>query len=364
MYYENAFITEPEEHLLGKLLMWPFLILMAIALPVVRMWFLLGTITAIWSIIKGKKEGGWRNYFAKELVFGLNPFSNHPSIWDIVPLWPIEAIKLAISGEPHSYQTDFRLERFNEYRRDPQNYGMHLDTIQRCIREEIKGKETQGAKAAEKISEIYVEGRRPLAAAVMASALTFNPCLAQTKEKKSIAAQVEIFSDWSLERQLWFRFYLGPWIVYNQNRLSADGKSFFSHIGAGRNFQLTKDISATFMMGPQYTLPLNQIDRVVGFVNFRLQTTVLDLVLNNRLSWGLNSKTPFAQKHVQNIGISYISWIRLRSEEVRSIRKWREFQVGPEFHFSKSFLKYLKFWPYYDFARHSADLKIHFILNF
>lgn len=360
MYYESTFINE-EENLLGKIFLWPFLILLAIFVPLVRIWFLLGILTVIWDMVKGKqKEGSWRNYFTKELVFGLNPFSNCLSIWHIILLWPVEAVRLAISGEPQSYQTDFRLEKFSEYRRDPQNYGMHLDTMGDFVKEDIEARKNQGIRAAEKISEIYVKGRKPVAATVLASAIALNPCIAQTKEKKSITGQMEIFSDWSLERQLWLRLNAGPWILHSQNRLSADSQSFFSHLGLGRGFQLSQNIQTILVFGPQYTKPVNKIDRVVGFINFTVRNSGLNVVAVNRLSWGLNSKTPFIHKHVQNIGTSLIPWLRLRAEELRSKGKWLEFQIGPEIHLFQCF----KFWPYYDFARHTPDVKIHLTLNF
>lgn len=188
------------------------------------------------------------------------------------------------------------------------------------------------------------------------------PPSAPPKPRTQTTYNLEVFTDSRHDRQASLRINRGQLLFLNQNRIAADGTSVFSHIGFGGRFKLGKTVTTSITWGPQFTYEKGSIDRSVLFTSVAYSRGATAFLSVNRLSFGHQAKTFFANRHIQRLTFKPLpSWISLNTEELHTNGRFRELFLGSMIDVGKplklGFLKGLYVFPFWDAAKGNFDMR-------
>ena len=133
-------------------------------------------------------------------------------------------------------------------------------------------------------------------------------------------------------------------------------------------------MTVTTTFGPQWTYEKGALDRLVWFTNAVWNRKQFSFLTVNRWSFGLDGRSPFANRHIQTVrGLpGFPSWLALNGEELRlgvkAGKKWKELFFGPLVDVGKlSRLKFLQgfyLFPTWDGAKGNFDIRLGYSRTF
>jgi len=187
-----------------------------------------------------------------------------------------------------------------------------------------------------------------------------------------VQVQVNLYVD-GHEAQSWLFLNFKRWSIYQQNRRSTDGASPFSYLGIGPRFSVGK-VATTVWVGPQYTYKTGKWDKTLVYSAFTFKRAKWSLLSANKLAFSNNEKSPFADRHVQNIHAPPMpSWLSFQGEELHvpaAKKPWQEMEFGPMasigglFRLRWLFLKDCYVYPFRDLARGEWDARVGYAHTF
>lgn len=183
--------------------------------------------------------------------------------------------------------------------------------------------------------------------------------------------KLDLFGDVRHDRQALLTVSRGKFVFFTQNRQTADRKSAFSYLSIGPKFKPLPYLTVTTTIGPQWTYEKRAFDRLVWFTNAVWNKGQFSFSTVNRWSFGLDGKSPFAHRHVQNVrGLpGFPSWLALTGEESYGGRKWKEWFFGPTVSVGKlfrikGFFGNLNLFPMWDAAKGNIDIRLGYTRTF
>ncbi len=218
--------------------------------------------------------------------------------------------------------------------------------------------------------EVKKEHGRSLQVSVPAQSLAIsdppNPKLSTGTTYK-----LDVFSDVRHDRQAILAVGRGKFVFFNQNRQTADRKSAFSHLGIGLKIKPFKYLTTTTTIGPQWTYEKKTVDRLVWFTNAAWNKGQFSFLAVNRWSFGLDGRSPFANRHIQAVrGLPGLpSWLALNGEESHAGGKWKELFFGPvidvgKLFRTKGFFRNFYLFPMWDGTKGNLDMRLGYTRTF
>lgn len=168
---------------------------------------------------------------------------------------------------------------------------------------------------------------------------------------------VDVFSDFSWEKQLQIKYDNPSWAIYNQNRHSLDDGSSFSRLMMGPRLQLSPQLKLTAVFGPHLSWPNAIVEKLILQTTLSYEGTIA-LTMYNEIDYAPNAR-PAKQlltKHVQKLHLPQLpAWINFHTEELQTGGLMVASMVGLE-----ARIAWFTIWPYYDFKRRVPDTRISF----
>lgn len=162
-------------------------------------------------------------------------------------------------------------------------------------------------------------------------------------------------------------------VLFNQNRQAANGGPKFSLITAGLRLKLGKAFTLAGFAGPQFSLDKSRVDQMAAFFVASASNKNNEISVTNRLSWGIDGKIPFANRHIISIRVVPMPrWLAAGVEIRRSKGGINENFWGPIIKVGqlfrpgrwKQFLGGLYFYPFFDFAKKNWDIRTGITFSF
>lgn len=183
--------------------------------------------------------------------------------------------------------------------------------------------------------------------------------------------KLDVFGDGRHDRQALLTVGRGGFVFFNQNRQTADRKSAFSYLSIGPKIKPLQYLTIITTIGPQWTYEKKTLDRLVWFTNATWNKRQFSFLTVNRWSFGLDGKSPFADRHIQTIrGLpGFPSWLALNGEESHAGGKWKELFFGPvvdigKLFRTKGFFRSFYFFPMWDAAKGNIDMRFGYTRTF
>lgn len=191
------------------------------------------------------------------------------------------------------------------------------------------------------------------------------------KPSAGTAYKLDIFGDGRHDRQALLTVSRGKFVFFNQNRQTTDRKSAFSYLSIGPKIKPFPYLTVTTTIGPQWTYEKRTFDRLVWFTNAVWNKGQFSFLSVNRWSFGLDGRSPFANRHIQTVrGLpGFPSWLALNGEELYAGRKWRELFFGPvvdvgKLFRTKGFFRNFYLFPMWDGAKGNLDVRLGYTRTF
>jgi len=233
--------------------------------------------------------------------------------------------------------------------------------VQPAVAQQIIGK----LKKKNKKEEQPISGQNSLPASI--SAL-----------RPKTTLRLDIFGDATHDRQQFVSLTLPvsdrfDVAVFNQNRQAVKDGPKLSLLAAGIGTRLSKQVRLTAIAGPQYSPNKDRVDQVTAFLNLSFETRTLQATIINRLSWGVDGETLFADRHVTIVRADPMpQWLAVESEIRRSKGGVNENFLGPVFKIGqkiptgrlKKLFGGLYFYPHFDFVKDNWDVRVGLTYNF
>ena len=306
---------------------------------------IISLVIKITSVVKGYKETS----LAQEIMFG---FKNWQIFAELL-IWPFILI-LWIFREPcdNSFKWSFQHEYWDRIM--SKHPGIHVSTVNKWTDTET----ARLSKRADEQGEMIVEAVKPIARAAAVGTVAVA-VTASSAHPQAPITQATAFADQRGDRQSSFTASQGKFVLLEQNRVTADGKSNTSLLGLGIKLPPWRNMNATLIIGPQFNWKDNgKLATMKGICNLSWKQGKLSILSNNWVAYGTREKKITASRHSQTFGIPGLpAWLlpNLEQLHVRGTG-FTEFYTGLNIKFSQwlkkdSFFSKASLTPYYNWAK-------------